>query len=140
MSFGRVGYPPCPARPDAYRTHTSEHCMKVQEDPTKALDLPATHFHCLQDSETFSLQEYGYGSEDNPVKNIDGIACPNADEDDDHPIVLQHISAEPKASPDGKKNDLVLAGNPWENLSEFDEDHYDYGDKVFSYDLEDDWS
>jgi len=112
--------------------------MKVQEDATEQLDLPATHFMCIEDSETYELAEYGYGSDDNPVKNIDGIVCPQAG-DEDHPIVLQHISATPVASPNAVKKE-ALNGDFWENLSEFDSDHYHYGDKRFAYDLEDDYS
>lgn len=109
--------------------------MRVQEDEI-GLDLAATHIDCIEGDGMFSLEEYGYGTEDNPVTNLEGITCPDAEEGEDHPIELMHVSATPMASPDAVKDESVLAGDPWKNLSEFDQERYDHGREQFVYSLE----
>lgn len=110
--------------------------MKVQEDATQTLDLPATHIDCIEGDGLFSLEEYGYGTPTDPVTSIDNVTCPEADEDEDHPIELMHVSATPVASPDAVKDDKVLAGGAWKKLSEFDKERYDHGREQFVYSLE----
>jgi hypothetical protein len=110
--------------------------VKVQEDETQQLDLPATHVDYIEGCGLFSLAEYGYGSDDNPVTSIDGIRCPEEEEGEDHPIELMHVTATPVASPDAVKRDNVLAGDPWDGLSNFDANHYHHGREQFEYNLE----
>lgn len=109
--------------------------MKIQEDPTQLLDVPATHFECIEDGQVFDLEEEGYDIADKPVTSIDGLRCLNEDDDEDHPIELIHVSATPLASPSAVRTD-TLNGVHWEGLDPFDDAHWHHGRDRFEYSLE----